>query len=196
MATRRLATSAAVLRGESFRAAGSMAPRLLQAPFSTSSPARRLLETTATTPATARLRTPRRVAPAGVRWLSDSVPGSKTWNFEELQAAVSSPPTSKPRVTIIDTREPMELTQTGRIPGALNIPISSAPDSFHIGADEFRDRYGFDRPPAGGDVVFYCKAGVRSRAAARIARDAGYTNVGEYPGSWLDWVKNGGAVER
>lgn len=44
------------------------------------------------------------------------------------------------------------------------------------------------------EVVFYCKSGVRSRAAAELARQAGYECVGEYPGSWLDWVKKGGEV--
>lgn len=75
----------------------------------------------------------------------------------------------------------------------------SAPDSFHIDADEFRDRYGFERPDPNeedGEIVFYCKAGVRSRAAAELAKQAGYRNVGEYPGSWLDWVEKGGKVER
>ena len=42
--------------------------------------------------------------------------------------------------------------------------------------------------------MFYCKAGVRSRAAAGMAREAGW-NAGEYTGSWLDWEKNGGAKE-
>lgn len=111
----------------------------------------------------------------------------------------SSSPTSKPKpkVTIIDVREPGEVAQTGRIPGSLNVPMTSAPDSFHVSEDEFEDRFGFARPdPADGEVLFYCKAGVRSRAAAGIARDAGWTKVGEYPGSWLDWVGRGGKVER
>jgi rhodanese-related sulfurtransferase len=43
--------------------------------------------------------------------------------------------------------------------------------------------------------VFYCKAGVRSRAAAELARQAGWEKVGEYPGSWLDWEKNGGPTK-
>lgn len=109
----------------------------------------------------------------------------------------SSSPTSKAKVTIIDVREPGEVAQTGRIPGSLNVPMTSAPDSFHVSEDEFEDRFGFARPdPADGEVLFYCKAGVRSRAAAGIARDAGWTKVGEYPGSWLDWVGRGGKVER
>lgn len=44
--------------------------------------------------------------------------------------------------------------------------------------------------------MFYCKAGVRSRAAAGLAREAGWKRVGEYPGSWIDWAGKGGKVER
>lgn len=95
-----------------------------------------------------------------------------------------------------DVREPGELKQTGRIPHAINIPITSAPDSFHISDEEFEDRFGYPRPDKDAEVVFYCKAGVRSRGAAAIARDAGWTRVGEYPGSWLDWSEKGGKVER
>ena len=43
--------------------------------------------------------------------------------------------------------------------------------------------------------MFYCKAGGRSAAAGGLAKQAGYEKVGEYRGSWLDWVKNGGEVE-
>ena len=95
-----------------------------------------------------------------------------------------------------DTREPSELQQTGHIPGAVNIPISSAPDSFHIAEDEFEDRFGYARPDKDAELVFYCKAGVRSRAAAGLAREAGWTKVGEYPGSWLDWAERGGEAQR
>ena len=63
-------------------------------------------------------------------------------------------------------------------------------------AEEFEDRFGFDKPEANKEVVFYCKAGVRSSAAAKLASQSGYEKVGEYRGSWLDWVKNGGAVQR
>lgn len=62
--------------------------------------------------------------------------------------------------------------------------------------EDFEDSYGFPRPDKDAEVVFYCKAGVRSRAAASLAKEAGWTSVGEYPGSWLDWESNGGQVER
>jgi rhodanese-related sulfurtransferase len=49
------------------------------------------------------------------------------------------------------------------------------------------------------EVVFYCKAGVRSRAAARMAAQAEPMfggKVGEFPGSWLEWEGRGGKAER
>lgn len=96
----------------------------------------------------------------------------------------------------LDTREPYELQDTGKIPGAVNIPITTSPDSFHISEDEFEDRFGFPRPDKESELVFYCKAGVRGRAAAQLAKNAGWTRTSEYPGSWLDWAAKGGEVER
>jgi rhodanese-related sulfurtransferase len=92
---------------------------------------------------------------------------------------------------LIDVREPHEFS-ANTIPTAINIPISSHPDALLLSPDEFQDQFGFQKPPANKEVVFFCKAGVRSSAAAGIARQAGYTNVGEYKGSWLDWEKHGG----
>ncbi|EAA32680.2 Rhodanese-like protein [Neurospora crassa] len=118
---------------------------------------------------------------------------NKIWAFEEIQTLIEDP---NRKVIIIDTREPGELHQTGRIPTAINIPITTSPDSFFISEDEFEDRFGFPRPSKDSEVVFYCKAGVRSRGAAGLAREAGWEKVGEYPGSWLDWAARGGKVER
>ncbi|KAK6073095.1 rhodanese domain-containing protein [Seiridium cupressi] len=128
-----------------------------------------------------------------VRWSSESATGSKIYSFEEMKSLSSR---SNPKVHIIDVREPGELASTGRIPTAKNIPITTSPDSFHITAEEFQDRFGIDRPGLEDQVVFYCKAGVRSRAAAGIAREAGWKSVGEYPGSWAEWTGKGGEVER
>lgn len=111
-----------------------------------------------------------------------------------------NPPGSLPGLTFHsptpDVREPGELQDTGRIPGAINIPVTSAPDGFFLPDEDFEDHFGFARPSRDTEVVFYCKAGVRSRAAAGLAKDAGWTKVNEYSGSWLDWVANGGEVQR
>ena len=46
------------------------------------------------------------------------------------------------------------------------------------------------------EVIFYCKAGVRSRAAAQMAREWKGVRVGEMRGGWLEWEGRGGEVER
>lgn len=96
-----------------------------------------------------------------------------------------------PTRVLIDVREPHEF-QAGAIPTAVNIPIASSPDALLMPAHEFEDKFEFDKPKADQEVVFYCKAGIRSHAAAEVARQAGYKKVGEYQGSWMDWVKNRG----
>lgn len=46
------------------------------------------------------------------------------------------------------------------------------------------------------EVIFYCKAGVRSRAAARMAREWGGVRIGDMTGGWMEWERKGGPVER
>ncbi|KAI5806927.1 Rhodanese-like domain-containing protein [Geopyxis carbonaria] len=112
----------------------------------------------------------------------------KVYDFAEVKALTESP---TPERVLIDVREPSEYT-AGYIPGAINIPIASQPDALLLQPDEFEDRFGFDKPSKKAEVVFYCKAGIRSTAAAQIAVQEGYEKVGEYRGSWMDWVKQNG----
>jgi rhodanese-related sulfurtransferase len=46
------------------------------------------------------------------------------------------------------------------------------------------------------EVIFYCKAGVRSRAAATMAREWEGVKIGQYAEGWMGWEKKGGRVER
>lgn len=49
------------------------------------------------------------------------------------------------------------------------------------------------------EVVFYCKAGVRSKEAAQLAGlDAGWPDVhcGEMSGGWTMWAARGGKVQK
>ncbi|KAJ5678812.1 hypothetical protein N7462_007056 [Penicillium macrosclerotiorum] len=127
----------------------------------------------------------------------------RQWGFEEITSTLPNSDTSSPThtpVILVDVREPAELSATGIIPNAISIPLASQPDAMYLTPDEFETRFGFPKPPADGDgqLVFYCKAGVRARAAAQMAVQAGYdpARVGVYDGSWLDWAKKGGKVER
>lgn len=114
----------------------------------------------------------------------------------------SSSPSQSP--ILVDVREPAELVSTGIIPGAVAIPLVSQPDALSLPPDEFEERLGFPKPgfEEGASptqpLVFYCKAGIRAKAAAQLAEEAGYdpSRIGVYTGSWLDWEKNGGKSER
>ncbi|KAJ5929103.1 hypothetical protein N7454_006951 [Penicillium verhagenii] len=137
-----------------------------------------------------------------VRWSSDEPMSLRQWGFEDINAALPSTNVSSPTHSpiFIDVREPAELNATGIIPSAICIPLASQPDALYLTPDEFETRFGFAKPSADKDqqLVFYCKAGVRARAAAQLAVQAGYNaeSLGVYDGSWLDWQKKGGKVEK
>lgn len=48
-------------------------------------------------------------------------------------------------------------------------------------------------------MIFYCRAGVRSKAAARLAGGEGGwdgVKVGDMRGGWIEWEQRGGPVEK
>ncbi|KAJ9614191.1 Thiosulfate sulfurtransferase rdl2, mitochondrial [Cladophialophora chaetospira] len=125
---------------------------------------------------------------------SSTPPQSTLYTFTDIQSLSSQP---CPNRILIDVREPSELRTTGKIPSAQNLPITSAADGFFLPAEEFEERFGFEKPGKEDEVIFYCKAGVRSRAAARLAGQAGFAGkIGEFPGSWIEWAEKGGEVEK
>ena len=75
-----------------------------------------------------------------------------------------------------------------------------------LGAEDGVEGAGADGEGGGGgedgggtgveEVVFYCKAGVRSRAAARMAREWVGVKAGDMKGGWIEWEGRGGEVER
>ncbi|KAF3048416.1 hypothetical protein E8E12_011784 [Didymella heteroderae] len=127
------------------------------------------------------------------RYISERPDGrGAIYEFEDVLSVIENPSDAR---LLIDVREPHEYG-TNSIPTAINLPVTSHPDALLLSPDEFQDQFGFAKPPIGKEMIFFCKAGVRSKAAASIARQAGYTNVGEYPGSWNDWQKKGGPGTR
>jgi rhodanese-related sulfurtransferase len=77
---------------------------------------------------------------------------------------------------LIDVREPHEY-EKNTIPTAINLPINSQPDALLLPEEEFLDKFGFQKPPTNKEIVLFCKAGVRSSAAAGIARQAGCVDI-------------------
>ncbi|KAI9824445.1 MAG: hypothetical protein M1832_001980 [Thelocarpon impressellum] len=129
-----------------------------------------------------------RAAPA--RRYSQPAERSEHYGFEDAQVKRLVAEASAETV-LIDVREPAEFA-AGAIPGAINVPITSAPDALSLPPDEFEERFGVAKPDAGKQLVFYCLAGVRSATAVALARRGGYERVGDYAGSWQDWEKRGG----
>lgn len=97
-------------------------------------------------------------------------------------------------------REHNELAATGKIPGAVCMPLMTAPHLVEQpGGDDVARGGGLESPPPpprDAHLVFYCRAGVRARTAAQMASRAGWPSVGEYPGSWLEWEERAGPVEK
>ncbi|KAF5025467.1 hypothetical protein F66182_2443 [Fusarium sp. NRRL 66182] len=159
-------------------------------------PARPIFSSAANT--TRPSRAPRAIAPFAnsKRFFTndDAAEGSKRWSFVDIKKQLEQDKDSN--LVIVDVREPRELFETGKIPGAINIPITSAVQSFHMPEEDFEEMYGFERPAKDKELLFYCKAGVRAKAAAGLAQHAGWKKVGDYPGSWLDWADQKGPVEK
>lgn len=88
---------------------------------------------------------------------------------------------------LIDVREPDEYA-AGAIPGAKNLPLSSLEKTLKLSADAFKQQIGYSKPDKSQEIVFYCKAGVRSTNASNIAEQLGYSEIGNYKGSWNDWT--------
>ena len=75
---------------------------------------------------------------------------------------------------MIDVREPDEVLQ-GSIPSAVNLPLSELANSLHLSSEAFKARFGWEKPKASQEIVFYCRSGKRSTTASDVAKRNGYT---------------------
>ena len=60
-------------------------------------------------------------------------------------------------------------------------------NALELSRSQFEETFGAPKPEKDDELVFYCMAGVRSELAAKEFIKAGYTNVANYQGGWLDW---------
>lgn len=82
-----------------------------------------------------------------------------------------------------DVREPDEV-MLGSIPSSVNVPLSNFEKALDMDESDFLRAYGFRKPGKDQKMIFYCKAGVRAGSAAGLAKDKGWKNVRNYPGSY------------
>ncbi|RXW24737.1 hypothetical protein EST38_g1122 [Candolleomyces aberdarensis] len=110
---------------------------------------------------------------------------AKIISYEELLPKTQSP---TPDTFLIDVREPDEVV-LGMIPSAVNVPLSILPESLHLNAEPFKEKFNFDKPRHDQEVIFYCRSGKRSTTASDVAKRNGYKNILNYTGSWLEWTE-------
>ncbi|KAI0724343.1 Rhodanese-like protein [Cerioporus squamosus] len=113
---------------------------------------------------------------------------AKVITYEELKPKTLQP---SPDAYLIDVREPDEVVQ-GSIPSAVNLPLSVLPNALHLSPEEFKEKFGFEKPRKDQELTFYCRSGKRSTTASDVAKRNGYTNILNYTGSWLDWTEREG----
>ena len=77
----------------------------------------------------------------------------------------------KHEAILLDVRDPMEYAD-GHIPGSINIPVGSIAMAADAMPDEDKEK----------PVYVYCLTGIRSRKAASILRDSGFTDVTDLGG--------------
>jgi len=75
---------------------------------------------------------------------------------------------------LVDVREPDELTDTGFIPDAVNIPLGQIEQKLST-------------LPKTGKLIVYCKTGNRSAQAAKFLVSKGYPNVYNLEGGIERW---------
>jgi len=93
-------------------------------------------------------------------------------------------------VLVVDVRDAREVEQTGKVPGAVNVPrglleFKAAPDS------PARDK-AFDTAKT---VIVYCASGGRSALGGKTLKDLGYGDVYNL-GAFKDWAESGAPVEK
>uniref|UniRef100_A0A1B0DMP3 Uncharacterized protein n=1 Tax=Phlebotomus papatasi TaxID=29031 RepID=A0A1B0DMP3_PHLPP len=70
--------------------------------------------------------------------------------------------------------------------------INSVEDSLKLSNEEFKEKYGRDKPAKEQEVIFHCRMGGRAGKATDIATALGFVNAKNYKGSWTEWSEKEG----
>lgn len=85
------------------------------------------------------------------------------------------------KTVFVDVREARELSASGKIDGAVHMPLQDLPRRYEeLGKDD--------------SIVLYCARGMRSYNAAMFLRDKGYDGARSLTGGLPGWTSSGGEV--
>ena len=112
-------------------------------------------------------------------------------SFSSLNASLASD-----SILLIDVRNRTELNSVGQIPNSVCIPLHEIINgAFFSTNGDFMQHYGFKKPLLSDSFVLSCRSGQRILVAEKyLIKEIGYKHVRIYPGSFNDWVANGGRV--
>ncbi len=94
------------------------------------------------------------------------------------------------QLTLIDIRDPGEISATGHATGALRIPLSVLRMKADPASPERHPALATDKP-----IALYCASGARAGMAARMLAHFGYSEVHNL-GGLRAWQAAGGPVSR
>ncbi|XP_050461216.1 rhodanese domain-containing protein CG4456-like isoform X1 [Cataglyphis hispanica] len=104
-------------------------------------------------------------------------------NYEQLLEAQKDN-----SILIVDVREPVEIKETGKLPGSIHIPMNDVQNIFlNLSEEEFEKRYGKQKPGKDTKIIFSCRSGKRSKTVQEMIQKLGYTKVYNYTGGWQEW---------
>jgi thiosulfate/3-mercaptopyruvate sulfurtransferase len=114
---------------------------------------------------------------------------------EEVRRAIGDP-----RVRLVDSRPPRDFRgeigrgeRTGRIPGAVNVPIKDfweGPYNTWKSEAELRAMHEAAGVRPDRRVITYCNAGVSASVGLLALKLLGYPSAANYAGSWYDWERD------
>lgn len=85
------------------------------------------------------------------------------------------------KTIFVDVREARELSASGKINGAVHMPLQDLPRRY-------------EELEKSGSIVLYCARGMRSYNAAMFLRDKGYEGARSLTGGLPGWTSSGGEV--
>lgn len=91
-------------------------------------------------------------------------------------------------LTLIDIRDPGEITASGKAKGALAIPLAALRMQADPASPERHSALKTDQP-----IALYCASGARSTMAATMLRQMGYADVTNL-GGLHHWMAAGGEI--
>lgn len=68
------------------------------------------------------------------------------------------------------------------------ITVGTLEETLKLPDDEFKERFGRDKPASDGEIIFSCKLGGRAAKAAEVAQTLGFENSKVFQGSWTEWA--------